>query len=223
MNPYKKSGTLRRMICSITERQKQLLRIVYDFLAHTGYSPSFEEMREHLDVVSNQSVSDLLEKLRFGGYVRKGRGARSLSITPLGYETLGRPALAPVLGTTVAGAPAETIEITGQWQRVGSDVARLAEEVFVLKVSGDSMINANISDGDAVLVRSSKEFVSGDIVYAQISDEGTIKRFVSEDKPPYVYLKSENPRYGNILFTDDVELKGKVISVFKGSSWQPLR
>lgn len=214
---------LRRMICSITERQKQLLRIVYDFLAHAGYSPSFEEMREHLDVVSNQSVTDLLEKLRSGGYVRKGNGARSLAITPFGYEALGRPALAPVLGTTAAGAPAEAIEIAGQWQQIGNEVAKLAEEVFVLKISGDSMINANINNGDAVLVQASKEFVSGDIVYAQIRDEGTIKRFISEDKPPYVYLKPENPRYGNILFTDETELKGKVVSVFKGHAWHPVR
>lgn len=213
-----------RMKNLITERQKQLLRIVYDFLTHTGYAPSFEEMREHLGVVSNQSVTDLLEKLRFGGYVRKGTGARSLAITLLGYETLGRPALAPVLGTTAAGAPVEAIEITGEWQQLGSEVARLAEEVFVLKISGDSMINANINDGDAVLVRASKEFVSGDIVYAEIGDGGTVKRFISEDKPPYVYLKPENPRYGNILFTDEVQLKGKVVSVFKeGNAWRPIR
>lgn len=207
----------------ITERQKQLLRIVYDFLAHAGYAPSFEEMREHLGVVSNQSVTDLLEKLRSGGYVRKDSGARSLAITPFGYEALGRPALAPVLGTTVAGAPAEAIEIAGQWRQVGNELAKLAEEVFILKISGDSMINANINDGDAVLVQASKEFVSGDIVYAEIRDEGTIKRFISEDKPPYVYLKPENPRYGNILFTDDTELKGKVVSVFKGNAWNPVR
>lgn len=211
------------MKCPITERQKQLLRIVYDFLARTGYSPSFEEMRENLGVASNQSVTDLLEKLRSGGYVRKGTGARSLAITPLGYEMLGRPALAPVLGATAAGAPTEAIELAGEWQQLGNEVARLAEEVFVLKISGDSMINANINDGDAVLVRASKEFVSGDVVYAQIRDEGTVKRFVSEDKPPYVYLKPENPRYATILFTEDVELKGKVISVLKGHSWYPVK
>jgi repressor LexA len=207
----------------ITERQKQLLHIIYGFLAHTGYPPTFEEMREKLDVASNQSVTDLLEKLRSKGYVRKGTGARSLTITPLGYETLELPALAPVLGTTAAGAPIEAIELAGEWQQLGNEVARLAEEVFVLKISGNSMINANINDGDAVLVRTSKEFVSGDIVYAEVGDGGTVKRFISEDKPPYVYLKPENPHYGNILFTDSVELKGKVVSVLKGNAWYPIR
>jgi len=93
----------------------------------------------------------------------------------------------------------------------------------MLKISGDSMINAGIDDGDAVLVQTMKEFVSGDIVFAEVGDEGTVKRFMSDDKPPYVYLKPENPNYKNILFTDNVRLKGKVISVLKSEHWQSVK
>lgn len=93
----------------------------------------------------------------------------------------------------------------------------------MLKISGDSMINAGIDDNDMVLVQSKKEFMSGEIVYAEIGDEGTVKRFMSEDRPPYVYLKPENPRYDNILFKDDVILKGKVVSVLKGTYWQVVK
>ena len=207
----------------ITERQKELLEIIYDFSASSGYPPTFEEMRENLGVSSNQSIVDLLEKLRKGGYIKKDSGARSLAILHLGYGAIGRPALAPVLGTTTAGLPAEAIEIAGEWRSISSDVARFAEDVFMLKISGDSMINAGIDDGDAVLVQTMKEFVSGDIVFAEIGDEGTVKRFMSDDKPPYVYLKPENPNYKNILFTDDVRLKGKVISILKKSQWMPAR
>lgn len=207
----------------VTERQKELLTVIYDFLTNTGYPPTFEEMRESLKVVSNQSVADLLEKLRRRSYVKKDRGARSLAITHLGYEVLGRPALAPVLGTTTAGFPAEAIQIAGEWQQLSKDISRFMEEVFMLKVSGDSMINAGIEDGDAVLVQAKKEFVSGEVVYAEIGDEGTVKRFISEDKPPYVYLKPENPKYENILFTDDVLLKGKVVSILKGNYWQSVK
>lgn len=208
---------------SITPRQKELLRVIYDFLTDTGYPPTFENMRESLGVSSNQSIVDLLDKLRRGGYVKKNAGARSLAITYLGYETIGRPALAPVLGMTTAGLPTEAIHITGEWQQLSEQVAKLAEEMFMLKISGDSMINAGISDGDAVLVQTKKEFVSGEIVYAEIGDEGTVKRFISEDKPPYVYLKPENPNYKNILFTDDVRLKGRVISVLKSEHWQSVK
>ncbi len=208
---------------AITGRQNQLLEVIYDFSASSGYPPTFEEMRENLGVASNQSIVDLLEKLRRGGFIKKDSGARSLAILQLGYLAIGRPALAPVLGTTTAGLPAESIEIAGEWRSISSDVARFAENVFMLKISGDSMINAGIDDGDAVLVQTMKEFISGDIVFAEIGEEGTVKRFMSDDKPPYVYLKPENPNYKNILFTDDVRLKGKVISVLKKSQWVPAK
>lgn len=211
------------MKIAITERQKHFLKIIYDFCASTGYPPSFEEMRESLGVSSNQSIADLLEKLSKGKYIKKDSGARSLAILPLGYAAIGRPPLAPVLGTTTAGLPAESIEIRGEWQSISSDISKFSEDVFMLKISGDSMINAGIDDGDAVLVQTMKEFISGDIVFAEVGDEGTVKRFISEDKPPYVYLKPENPNHKNILFTDDVLLKGKVISVLKGKSWQAIK
>ena len=211
------------MAKSITERQKQLLGVIYDFCASTGYPPTFEEMRENLGVSSNQSIVDLLGKLSRSGYIKRNTGARSLAILHLGYEAIGRPALAPVLGTTTAGLPAESVEIRGEWNPVSSDVSKFAEDIFMLKISGDSMINAGIDDGDAVLVQTMKEFVSGDIVFAEIGDEGTVKRFMSDDKPPYVYLKPENPNYKIILFTDEVRLKGKIISVLKGKSWQSVK
>ena len=85
------------------------------------------------------------------------------------------------------------------------------------------MINAGIDDGDVVLVKSQKEFVSGEVVLAQIGSDSTVKRFMSEDKPPYVYLKPENPKYKNILFSDDAELKGKVISVLKNGYWKSIK
>ncbi|MBI2025248.1 repressor LexA [Candidatus Kaiserbacteria bacterium] len=208
---------------AVTARQKDLLAAIYEHIVNTGYPPTFEEMREALNVSSNQSILDLLEKLQRRGLIKKESGSRTLAILHLGYQVLGRPALAPILGTTTAGLPAESIEITGEWHPISSDVSRLKEEMFMLKISGDSMINAGINDGDAVLVQTMKEFVSGDIVFAEIGDEGTVKRFMSDDKPPYVYLKPENPNYKNILFTDDVRLKGKVISVLKSEHWQSVK
>ena len=85
------------------------------------------------------------------------------------------------------------------------------------------MINAGIDDGDVVLVQKAKEFSSGDIVLAYDGEEATVKRFVSEDKPPYVYLKPENPKYENILFEENTELKGTVISVLKNGQWRPIK
>lgn len=208
----------------ITKRQKELLEIIYHYTKDTGYPPTFEEMREGLNVSSNQSIIDLLEKLKNKGLIQRNESAaRGISILPASYKILGKPPLVAFLGFTAAGAPLETIEILGEWQEMPGEVARLKQEVFLLKISGDSMINAGIDDGDVVLVQSYKEFISGDIVFAQTEDGSTVKRFISEDKPPYVYLKPENPKYPFLPFTEETKLAGKVVSILKNGYWKSIK
>lgn len=207
----------------ITERQKGLLSIIYEYIKDIGYPPTFEEMRENLGVSSNQSVIDLLYKLEKGGLIKKSEGsARGLSLLPAAYKVLGEPPLAPFLGFTSAGAPMEAVEISGEWQPIADNAVQLKGEVFLLKISGDSMINAGINDGDIVFVKSQKEFIPGDIVLAYHEGGATVKRFISEDKPPYIYLKPENPQYPIIPFTNETELKGRVISILKNGYWKPV-
>ncbi len=212
------------MELSVTTRQKELLSVIYEFIKDTGFPPSIAEMRENLGVSSNQSILDLLEKLSVKGFIKRNEGnARNITILPIGYKELGEPTLTPFLGVTSAGVPVEAIEITGEWKEMPGEVSRLQSDIFMLRISGDSMINAGIDDGDVVLVQTKKEFVSGEIVLAEKDNQTTIKRFISEDKPPYVYLKPENPKYQNILFTDETELKGKVISVLKNNYWKSIK
>ena len=192
----------------ITPRQKQLLSILYEYIQDSGYPPTFEEMRQKLDVSSNQSIKDLLEKLKSGGFIRKGESqARGIMILPLGYEALGQPPLAPFVGATSAGAPMQAVSFDGEWMEMpathyDTKIERLKANVYVLRVYGDSMINAGINDGSTVLVQNAKEFFSKEIVLANVSGEYTVKRFISEDKPPYLYLKPENPKYNIIYFTE---------------------
>ncbi len=208
-----------------TNRQKELLHFIYEHKMESGYSPTLEEMRKYLDVVSNQAVLDLLKKLESQGLIRKDAlVSRSISVLERGYKILGKNPSIAILGTTSAGAPLEAVVISGEWiTSPTSDVAAFKDNVFLLKIQGDSMINAGINDGDIVLVKEQKEFISGDITLAQIGDESTIKRFISDDRPPYVYLKPENPKYENILFTDETRLKGKVISVLKNGYWNEIK
>lgn len=207
----------------ITSRQKELLLIIYQYIKNSGYPPTFEEMKERLNVSSNQSVIDFLAKLEEQKLIKRNESiARSIIILPLGYKVLDEPALVPFLGTTTAGVPIDPIEISGEWQQVSSDAAKLNEDVFLLRISGDSMINAGIDNGDVVLVKSEKEFISGDIVLADLAGESTIKRFISDDKPPYIYLKPENPKYQIIPATDNMRLKGKVISILKKGYWKSI-
>jgi len=207
----------------ITDRQKQLLGIIYDYIKNSGYPPSFEEMRERLSVVSNQSVTDLLQKLQNRQLIKKNEaGARSIALLPLAYETLGKPNLAAFLGLASAGVPIQTPDIDGEWETISGEITQLKGEFGIIKISGDSMINAGINDGDTVLVRKQQEFVSGDIVLAQMGDDWTVKRFMSEDKPPFLYLKPENPKYKNIIFFGDIRMKGKIISILKNNSWTSI-
>ena len=212
------------METSITKRQRQLLLIIYQHIKNNGYPPTFEEMKNSLRVVSNQSIFDLLNHLEKKKFIKRNEGAaRSIAILPLGYKILGEKPLAHFLGTSSAGTPLETIAISGEWQEISSELSRFQDEVFLLKVSGDSMINAGIDDGDIVLIKGQKEFISGDVVLAQIEGESTIKRFISDDKPPFVYLKPENPKYGVIPFTEQTRLKGKVVSVLKSNQWSSIK
>ncbi len=208
---------------TITKRQKELLFIIYNYIKNEGYPPTFEEMREKLNVSSNQSVIDLLNKLERQKIIKRNPSiARSIAILPVGYEILGNPPLAPFLGISSAGIPIDAIEISGEWKQISTDVSQFSDKVFLLKISGDSMINAGIEDGDIVLVKSEKEFVSGNIVLVRIGDNVTVKRFISDDKPPYIYLKPENPKYDIILATHEMKLEGKVISVLKNGYWKQI-
>ena len=207
-----------------TKRQKELLVIIYNYIKSQGYPPTFEEMKNSLNVISNQSIIDLLNHLEEKKIIKRNEAAaRSIVILPLGYEILGKPPLAPFLGMSHAGPPLESFQIDSEWQEVSSSLAMFKNNVFLLKIAGDSMINAGIDDGDMVLVKEQKEFVSGDIVLAQIADESTVKRFVSDDKPPFLYLKPENPRHKVIPLTENTRLKGKIISIIKNGSWKPAR
>ena len=201
---------------SISKRQKEFLQIIYDFIKNTGFPPTFEEMREKLGVSSNQSVIDLLEKLEQGGAIKRNEGsARSININPIGFKLLGKQ-IFPVVGVSAAGSFIESFsEVDFKWMEVPSSIIpneriKQSDEVFIIKVSGDSMINAGISNEDMLLVRKAKEFKSGDIVVARNNDGTTVKRFIVEGGKRY--LKPENPAYKNItIIPDEIFFEGKVI------------
>lgn len=202
----------------ITEKQKRVLEIIYSSIITEGFPPSLADLRELLGLASNQAVLNYLNTLEKGGFIQREEGqARGIKITPLGLKILGKKGLAPVVGFAAAGPYMESFaDVNFKWMELPSEIPneklKQSDDVFVVQVSGDSMINVGIDNGDMLLIKKSKEFVSGDIVLAQTEDGATVKRLISEDKPPYIYLKPENPAYENMPITPgEVNFLGKVI------------
>ncbi|MDD5147147.1 MAG: transcriptional repressor LexA [Candidatus Daviesbacteria bacterium] len=193
----------------ITVRQAEVLKLIYKSISDSGYPPTLAELRDALEVSSNQAVLDILKLLEDKGYIEKAEGmARGLRILDKGIKELGLKQMAPVVGVSAAGPYMQTYEIN-EW-RVTDDVQVTSSDRLV-RISGDSMIGANIEDGDIVIVRNAKEFKNGDIVLARNDDETTVKRFVHDDGK--VYLKPENPRYKNIPIYPETRLLGKIVGI----------
>lgn len=206
------------MKSAITKRQKELLNFIYKHIEDAGYPPTFEEMKEKLDLASNQSVIDLLSKLEKQKFIKREEGqARGIKILLSGFQALGINQGAPIAGISAAGPYIESYnDVFDKWIPLPGDktqkdgIMQSEDNVFVIQVRGDSMINAGINDGDMLLVKKSKEFKSGDIVVARTDDGTTVKRFIAEGGKRY--LKPENPAYENmVIIPGEIHFEGKVI------------
>jgi repressor LexA len=196
----------------LTQRQKQTLMLIYNSIKYSGYPPTLSELKESLNVVSNQAVLDLLKILEEKKYIRKEEGAaRGLQLTQKGYDALNVSTYAPMVGVTAAGPFMDTLEQYGDWQEISNDLAKLSDKIALFKIKGDSMIGAGLNDGDVVVIKYGvNEFSNGDIVLARNDDGTTIKRFVNVNGK--IYLLPENPKYNKIPFTPDLRMIGKVVS-----------
>ena len=192
------------------------MELIYRYLENSGYPPTLAEIRDKINVSSNQAVLDFLKKLEEKGLILREEGAaRSIKILNKGFKILGLKPIIPQVGESSAGSFVEAIATLDSWKTVSDDIEELTDDTYFLKVKGDSMIGAGIEEGDILLVKKSKEFISGDIVVAQTPYGTTIKRFISSDTPPYMYLKPENSKYPIIPFMDETELIGKIIKIIK--------
>ena len=201
----------------LTERQQQVLDYIRDTVNERGYPPSVREIGDAVGLSSPSTVHSHLNSLVEAGAIRKDP-SKPRAIVVVDQDELApavdrRTREIPVLGRIAAGTPilaAEQVE----------DVMVLPAElvgdgpVFLLEVKGDSMIDAGIHEGDFVAVHSQPDANDGDIVAALIDgEEATVKRLARESGK--VMLRSENPDYEPLVFTDGVELIGKVVSVLR--------
>jgi len=205
---------------ALTKRQKEFLDFLAGFLEKRGYSPSYEEIAEGLDLASLATVHKHIMALETKHYVTRGfNQSRSLEIAPKYYEEQRQHRQQPVsfeiplLGRIAAGAPVEAI--------AGRDTLNFADftgdpSTYALQVRGESMIEDHICDGDYVLVEHAKEARDGDIVVALVDGmETTLKRFYLE-AGDRVRLQPANASMQPI-FVDRaaVEIQGKVLAVLR--------
>lgn len=212
---HKKRG--RRRVEGLTTAQKRTLEAIQDFIAKEGMAPTVAELGVILGA-KGASVHEQLVHLEKKEYIRrKARKARSLEVIR-GPDTDLRPQLVsiPLVGEVAAGTPILAVENVVGEVLMDSTIAR--GTCFALTVRGDSMIKANINDGDYVVVRQQPLAENRDIVVALLDDEATVKRLLISDER--IVLRPENPDYQDIHIgpTDEIKILGKVIAVRGGVS-----
>ena len=207
---------------SLTARQKQVLHLIRRHLSASGAPPTIRELREGLSLKSLRGVTVHLDALVRKGYIQRSRNARGIRLLREGAprEQLAPvtplPTLIPVVGRIAAGAPLlaeQHIE-----ERLAVDPRFVpGPGCFAVRVHGDSMINAGISDGDYIMVRPQQEADNGQIVAVLIEGEATVKRFYRE-KGGRIRLQPENPAVDPILINprdQSVRILGKVVGLFR--------
>ncbi|MEK7162138.1 MAG: transcriptional repressor LexA [Patescibacteria group bacterium] len=198
----------------ITNRQKELLQFIIKQIREHNLPPSISEMAEYLKVKSKNGVAKLLDALKDQGFVKTSGKARGIKVLQTLGESLQKGLIAvPIMGNIQAGSPHLAEEQIEDWINLPQSMVKGRRDVFLLRVRGDSMINAGIFEEDLVIVRPTKEVKNNDIVVALLHDEATVKRFIQIKNRSY--LKAENPDYKNIYPKEEWMVQGKVVGVIR--------
>lgn len=197
----------------ITKKQQEILEYIKQQIVEKGYPPSVREICEAVRLKSTSSVHSHLETLESNGYLRRDpTKPRAIEILDDSFQSMRREMVnIPLVGRVAAGEPIFADQnIEGYFPVPAEYVPN--QNVFMLRVKGDSMINAGIFDGDNILVRQQAAASNGDMVVALVEDSATVKTFYREDG--YYRLQPENDTMEPIL-VNDVSILGIVFGVFR--------
>ncbi len=199
-----------------TERQQRILEVIRAFMAERGYPPSVREIGERVGLSSSSTIHAHLKALERRGLIRRdptkpramSEPASAGATTAKGPESV----VMPIIGKVAAGVPITAQEnVEGDFVLPSSFVPR-GSDAFMLRVQGDSMIDAAILDGDLIVVRPQKTASNGEIVVAMLEGEATVKRFYRE--AGRIRLQPENQAMAPI-YASDVEIVGRVEAVVR--------
>jgi repressor LexA len=197
----------------LTTRQEKLLRLIETTQAKRGYAPSLQELAHAMGISSLQGVKDHLAALERKGYVRRTPGRRR-AIEVL-HRLVPLEGSLPILGRVAAGRPLLAIENREGALSFSPELLGTGEH-FALRVQGDSMIEAGISDGDYVIIRQQDTANPGEIIVALLGDEVTVKRL--RKKGPSLFLEAANPTYAPIPLTGNSppsQILGTVVGLYR--------
>lgn len=197
----------------ISVKQQEILQYIKDTILKKGYPPAVREICEAVHLKSTSSVHSHLETLEQNGYIRRDpTKPRTIEILDDCFNLTRRELVnIPLIGSVAAGQPILAQENIENYFPVPADILP-NQEAFMLKVKGESMINAGIFNGDHIIVAQQDTAENGDIVVALMEDSATVKRFYREDS--CIRLQPENDTMEPIIVTD-VQILGKVVGLLR--------
>ena len=200
----------------LTKRQEDILKALKKFIANHGYPPTVREIGAMLNLSSPATTHFHLNKLEEKGYIRKNEAKNRALELLVPNEFLDKDDAivdVPLLGKVTAGNPIEAIEVPDEYFSLPATMINGKKEVFTLRVSGESMINVGIYDGDIIIVERKNTATNGEKVVAMTEDnEVTVKTYYKENG--YFRLQPENDTMSPIIL-DKVNILGKVIGLYR--------
>jgi repressor LexA len=197
----------------LTQLERRVYHYMIDFLAENTYQPSIREIARKFRIKSTKTVSDLLHALESKGFIERDE-SRSRGVRLLGFAAAGATQPVPVYGRIHAGEPA----LLSEHRRGFVTVDRRflpSDDVFILKVKGESMIGRGIFDGDYVMVTPSARAKDGDIVAARLGDDATVKTLTHRGSTIVLEAASDAERAIEVGPRDDFAILGFVCGVFR--------
>ena len=200
----------------LTSRQQEILQYIKKYIVKYGYPPTVREIAKAMGVSSPATIHAHLSNLEEKGMIKKENSKNRAIELLVENEYLDKNddiVQVPLLGKITAGSPIEAIENPGEYFALPTNLIPNNKEIFTLYVSGDSMINVGIYDGDIVIVERTNEARNGDIVVAMTDDnEVTLKTFYKEKN--HVRLQPENDNMEPIIL-DNVSILGRAIGLYR--------
>ena len=197
----------------ISSKQREILEYIKQEILNKGYPPAVREICEAVHLKSTSSVHSHLETLEKNGYIRRDpTKPRAIEIIDDNFNLTRREVVnVPIIGQVAAGQPLLAVENIENYFPIPSEFMPNAE-TYMLKVKGDSMINAGIFNGDKILVQKQSDAQNGDIVVALVDDSATVKTFYKEDG--HFRLQPENDTMDPII-VNECSILGKVFGIMR--------